>query len=583
MPDTQVRADIIINGTDNASATLAKVKKSMDSVNQSVASSSQKLTLLDKDLGKIPSSAKWVAAAVAAATVLAIRDVSKAYIEQERAIARLYQLTRQTTDATNEQVEALIDQANALQKVGVVGDEVIQFGQSQLATFALTTGAIAKLTPSMLDLAVAVNGVNVTQESMMNIGNLVGKAMTGQSSMLARYGVVVSDAQQEQLRLGTEMERAAILTEILENNFGGLNEATRDTFEGRMAAAKNRVGDIKEEIGKGLVPVLANAYDGVADVSEALFGTEDASYVAFQAFRGVAEYAVAMTNAVVKSFAAIGALTAQVMSLPQTLGDKAFGWIDRLIGVPDYTAKHQAELNAELAEFGRWAEGADETLENFVYRNIEAEEKLRRTARAAGGAGAGGMNDLTEGTEAASSALKSLVGEFKSLEKKMEDLAKRRRELEIEEATEGLDARQKAAALYVEQERKVLEMTEAINKAEAEGATMRELNEMRAERNIAAEQLRKTGTIPASYQSDVAEARRRAGLSDYERAIEDLQISETQRRIEASGEMGAVVAEEKQAKQTVINFNFNGDVNDKDALKREIIDAINRQFALAAT
>lgn len=213
-----------------------------------------------QDMGKkLGQSLKPVGAALTAVGVAgtaAITGLVRAAAQQETSEKRLETLTRQTTDATNEQIDALKAQASALQTVGVVGDEVTMFGQSQLATFALQTESIEQLTPAMLDMVVATKGVNATQEDMINIGNLVGKVMGGQVGALSRLGVTFSEAQEEVLKTGTEMERAAMLSEVLGQNFGGLNEAMRETTEGQLAALKNDFGDLLEIMGQTFLPMI---------------------------------------------------------------------------------------------------------------------------------------------------------------------------------------------------------------------------------------------------------------------------------------------------------------------------------------
>lgn len=242
--------NIIINAKDNASKALGGLNNALERNKATI----QKTTI--------------AAAAAFAGITAAINSSIKAYQVQERAEARLAQLTKQTTNATSEQIQVLKDQASALQAIGVVGDEVTIFGQSQLATFALQTDAIGTLTPAMLDLVVATKGVNATQEDMINAGNMLGKVMGGQINALSRVGVVFSEAQAEILKTGTEMERAAALAEILQGNFGGLNEAMRETSEGQMVALQNTIGDIKETIGAAFIPVLAQLVEAITPVIE---------------------------------------------------------------------------------------------------------------------------------------------------------------------------------------------------------------------------------------------------------------------------------------------------------------------------
>jgi hypothetical protein len=64
--------------------------------------------------------------------------------------------------------------------------------------------------------------------------------------------------------------------------------------------------------------------------------------------------------------------------------------------------------------------------------------------------------------------------------------------------------------------------------------------------------------------------------------MEDVRLGEIQRNIEYSGTQSANAAALAETRSQIINFTFNGDVNDKEALKRDIIDALNRQSSMAA-
>lgn len=249
-----------------------KLQFIIDAENRSKAAFDQVKGQMDNVQGKIenmkPAFQKMALVGAAAFTAIsaAVYKSIQAYQEEERANARLTHLLKQTSNATDAQVASLMRQATALQAVGVVGDETIKFGQSQLATFALQADTIGVLTPALLDLVVANKGVNATQEDMITMGNLVGKVMTGQTGALSRYGVTLSDAQAEQLKLGNEMERATILAEILSQNFGGLNEAMRETSEGGIVALKNSFGDMQELLGEQFIPILESVVQKVVPV-----------------------------------------------------------------------------------------------------------------------------------------------------------------------------------------------------------------------------------------------------------------------------------------------------------------------------
>jgi hypothetical protein len=183
-------------------------------------------------------------------------DATRAFGEQERAEKKLESIMTKVNKATGTQIDAMKQQAKELQKVTTVGDEVTMALQAQLGTFALSSEAVMTLTENTLDLAVANKGVNLTQEDMINYGNLVGKVMAGQVGALSRYGVTLTEAQAKQLKLGNEMERASVLSEILQGNYGDLARDMKNTWEGNVQSFKNAWGDMKELLGEQLMPVL---------------------------------------------------------------------------------------------------------------------------------------------------------------------------------------------------------------------------------------------------------------------------------------------------------------------------------------
>ena len=185
-----------------------------------------------------------------------ISDSIKAANTQIEAETRLETMMMNVKGTTLEQVDVMKKYAGQLQKVGVIGDEVGIRGMAQLATFNLQSDSIETLSKGMYDLAVNQYGVNVSGEQMQGIANVIGKAMEGNAGALTRYGVTMTDAEKKQLKFGNQAERSAVIAKVLENNVGGINEAMANTAQGAMAQLNNGWGDMKEEVGKRLLPVL---------------------------------------------------------------------------------------------------------------------------------------------------------------------------------------------------------------------------------------------------------------------------------------------------------------------------------------
>lgn len=92
-------------------------------------------------------------------------------------------------------VKAIEKLAATLQKKGVIDDDAIIAGASQLATFNLQGKTIQKLTPKIADMVAQLKGHNATAEDMVKVNNLIGKVMTGNVGALSKYGVTLSDTQ----------------------------------------------------------------------------------------------------------------------------------------------------------------------------------------------------------------------------------------------------------------------------------------------------------------------------------------------------------------------------------------------------
>lgn len=211
------------------------------------------------------AASKVFATAVAAVGVAVIAFGKKsvdAYFASAEATTKLRTNLLNVKGATEAHVQALEKQASALQGVGVIEDDVIKAGMSQLATFNLQGKTIQALTPKIADMVAQLKGHNATAEDMVGINNLVGKVMTGNVGALSRYGVTLSETQAEMLKSGNETERAAVLNEVLAQNYGKVNEQLRKTPQGRITALKNSFGDLQEGVGEFIVMAIGPLVDG---------------------------------------------------------------------------------------------------------------------------------------------------------------------------------------------------------------------------------------------------------------------------------------------------------------------------------
>jgi phage-related protein len=166
-------------------------------------------------------------------------------------------------NAAAEAAKELQNVADVLEKTGVIGSDVTLAGMQQLATYQLSEKEISVLSGGMADLLAQQKGLNASQSDAVSIGNLIGKAMSGNVGALSKVGISFSEAQAKAIKTGDATLRAATIAEVLKDNVGGVNKALGETDDGQLLQSKNTFDEIKEEIGYFLLPLLNKFVKGV--------------------------------------------------------------------------------------------------------------------------------------------------------------------------------------------------------------------------------------------------------------------------------------------------------------------------------
>ena len=249
-----------------------KAASSMKGMQQSVSKSCQAMSAAVGGLKKA-FSALGVGLSLATLTSAA-KAAGEAYDTQVEGEMRLARVMRNTMNASNDEIQSILDLTAAQQELGIIGDEVQLAGAQELATYLSLTDSLKTLIPVMNDMAAQQYGYNATAEETTNIATMLGKVMEGQVGGLSRYGYYFTEAQEAVLKYGTEAERAAMLAEVVEQSVGGMNAAVAATPTGRMQQLSNTLGDIKENFGKAVrtigtafMPLLNTMAKILADVA----------------------------------------------------------------------------------------------------------------------------------------------------------------------------------------------------------------------------------------------------------------------------------------------------------------------------
>jgi phage-related protein len=184
-------------------------------------------------------------------------DAAKKQIEVER---KLSTVLVQRTQATEDQIQAILDLTSAQEKIGIIGGEVQVAGAQQLATFVSQTESVEALVPAMNNLLAQQKGFNASESDAVSIGNMMGKVLQGQTSALTRVGISFTEAQEQVLKYGSEQERAAMLAQVITDNVGEMNKSMGELDEAKILQSNARLDDMRKTIGKKLLPIQAKFY-----------------------------------------------------------------------------------------------------------------------------------------------------------------------------------------------------------------------------------------------------------------------------------------------------------------------------------
>lgn len=192
-------------------------------------------------------------------------DLARRQISAESQLANVLESTGMAAGLTADELK---DLASEMQRLTNYGDEAVIESESLLLTFTqIGKDTFPRATKAILDVSTAMG--QDLKTSTIQIGKALNDPIAGLGA-LSRVGIQFTEVQKEQIKAMTEAgnvagAQAVILSE-LERQFGGSAEAAR-AADGGFIALKNSLGDLQEEVGKG---VLEGLNSGVGQLSDKL-------------------------------------------------------------------------------------------------------------------------------------------------------------------------------------------------------------------------------------------------------------------------------------------------------------------------
>lgn len=223
-------------------------------------------------------SVKTAIGAVAGAMVLGkMVSVGKDLIglaeKQYFAEARLAQAMKAKGEYTRSAFDSLKKYASQMQAATIIGDEEYLSAMAMLKAFGLSNDEMKRTIPIIADFAAA--GKNA-----ISMAELLGRAYTGETSMLSRYGVSLKQVTAAGGDFNAVLRVMAKLHE-------GEAAALAKTDYGKLRQAANAWGDLKENVGKGLAEGVMESAKAFGLLAENLSKADQAATLGQKLAKGM--------------------------------------------------------------------------------------------------------------------------------------------------------------------------------------------------------------------------------------------------------------------------------------------------------
>lgn len=169
------------------------------------------------------------------------------------------------TGAVGDAYNTLKDRASDLQQVTAYGDEALIGGAAEFATYMSDPQAIAKMMETLTNYAAGMSGGGeVGYTEMVDYATGLGKIVNGSYDAMTKKGFTFTDQQKEIIENGTDMEKALVISDVVNESWANLATQMANTPEGKIIQLKNAFGDMREEFASQIYPVVMQFFETIS-------------------------------------------------------------------------------------------------------------------------------------------------------------------------------------------------------------------------------------------------------------------------------------------------------------------------------
>ena len=234
---------------------------------------------VDKTLGSLGKSAIKTAGAFFGARMLlqGFQSAIRLSGEQARVEAQLNQVIKSTGGVAGVTAKQVKEMAKSFQSVTRFGDDAIIGASNLMLTFTkIGQDVFPQAIESVLNMSQAMG--QDLQQTVIQVGKALNDPILGVTA-LRRVGIQLSDQQTDMIKTFMEVNDVSNAQKIilgeLETQFGGLAKSGKETSEFAIAQLSNSLGDLAENLGDVLTPVIIKTSRLMSSFSSALQEVSD--------------------------------------------------------------------------------------------------------------------------------------------------------------------------------------------------------------------------------------------------------------------------------------------------------------------
>lgn len=189
--------------------------------------------------------------------------------------------------------DSLLSRADELEKKTTFGGDTFVAGAAELGTYLTDPEALSAAMGTLANYAAGMGGPSVDQAQMVEYATQLGKALDGTYDGLKKKGFELSEAQQKIIETGTDMEKVAVINDVINQSWAGLAESYANTPAGKIEQFKNKIGQLYEAAGQKLVGGVMRLLTAVNTLLDTMQNSAilDAVCVALNVVMGLLGYA----------------------------------------------------------------------------------------------------------------------------------------------------------------------------------------------------------------------------------------------------------------------------------------------------